>query len=915
MPVQFTTSLPDVAQPSLGNGVEDEIAVDWTDVINYGEYDVQYRETSSSTWLAGPTVDDTASSATITGLEDGEAYEVRIRTQTEHVTGAWTAPVSITTKFPGAASLSVDAVTTTSVDLSWADNADNEDGFEVQRAKNYDTGWGPWRTLADLAPNTTAYTDSTPQPGREYRYRIYAYTEDASAYSNTVSTTTTSAGVQQRRVPATGWHVEIDHPNATAPLTPQVLADGVEFPHKVNALPEVRIPVPKADHWLRSDQLEEQPMRVWYEGKRLPITKLQNVRERPDRVVLEGNGGDALKERVQAEYVEEEAHIAVRSLVDQTGLARNVDDPQSTTTTDNRMQSADATSEWEDRLASAPATDPTMVQSGKFTSDQTAWFVEAEHADQQVGINSELSTAGDVASNETILNITRSDDVQGLNPGIYNTFTTEHDIPADKVGIAMRVDFYGDLDSNNLSHQVKLFVDGNEVGGYPRNVETTGLEWFTTAGANNISTLSAGDHEISIEVTEAGTADEPGFNIDCVAFYDNRYTPGLTENVTDGVIEGPDLHPDGVERQTQDATTFLSVVAGELTSVWNDITNGDQQVAISNDQGSNWLTAANSSSVEGPFASGSAQIRARFRLSGFDTDPNTSPAGRKQAHEVDLYDLYADLDDTPLLINKTIDAQGIEALQNIAEFSDSIFALTWDKSIDGLRVQWTQPGQRVQDTDADLIDYETAKINSGSYDKVVIKGQSKSAQEESVTADVGNAVALDHANVVEGSGRVEATDGTVYEEDVDYELNRLPGELVALSGGAISDGESLVVDYQWKVSGSYTAPDAPASPKTLVRDVPSLPSSRGCEQAALYLYRVVDEPLVEAEATLDELPPTVSIVETLTIPDLPTAGEAVELRDINQSESSPTVLLGSRSTIGDALQDIRSQLQAVSKIV
>ncbi|MBX0325796.1 fibronectin type III domain-containing protein [Halomicroarcula sp. F13] len=913
MPVQFTTDLPDVAQPDLGNGVEDEIAVDWTDVINYGEYAVQYRETTSSTWLAGPTVDDTASSATITGLEDGEAYEVRIRTQTEHVDGAWTTPTSITTKFPGASSLSVDAVTTTSVDLSWTDNSDNEDGFEIQRAKQYDTGWGPWRTLDDLAPNTTSYTDDTAQPEREYRYRIYAYTEDTDAYSNTVSTTTTSAGVQQRRVPATGWHVEIDHPNAAAPLTPQVLADGVEFPHKVNALPEIRIPVPKSDHWLRSDQLEEQPMRVWYEGKRLPITKLQNVRERPDRVILEGNGGDALKERVQAEYVEEEVPVAVRSLVDQTGLARNVDDPQSTVTTDNRMQSADSTSEWQDRLASVPSTDPTLVENGKLTSDQTAWFVEAENADTQLIINSELSTPGDVASNETMLNITEYE-LNNTHPEVSHTFTTEHAIPADQVGVAMRVEFYGDLDSNNLSHGVTLFVDGNEVGAYPRNVDTNGLVWHTSVGADNISTLSAGDHEVTAKVTEQGTADEPGFNIDCVAFYDNRYTPGFTENVSNGVIEGPDLHPDGVERQTQDATTFLSVVAGELQSAWND-TSGDQQVAISNDQASNWLTAANSSSVSGSFTSATAQIRARFRLSGFDTDPSTSPAGRKQAHEVDLYDLYADLDDTPLLINKTYDEQALEALQNIATFSDSIFALTWDESIGGLRVQWTQPGQRVQETDADLIDYETAKINSGSYDKIVIKGQSKSVQEESVTADVGNAVALDNSPVVEGSGRVAATDGTVYVEGEDYEFNRLPGELVALSGGAISDGESLLVDYNWKVSGSYTAPDAPSSPKTLVRDVPSLPSSRGCEQAALYLYRVVDEPLVEAEATLDELPPTVSIVETLTIPDLPTAGEAVELRDIQQSTGSPTVLLGSRSTISDALQDIRSQLQAVSKIV
>jgi len=902
--------------PVLGNGVEDEVAVDREATLSdTGTVRLQIRETGESSWDSNATgwAELTVAYDTVTtafaAREDGEEYEVRARLEYTSKTGAWTSPVSITTQFPGAANLLATAAGETAVDLSWDDNSDNENGFDIERRKEYGSASGPWRTLAEMSPNTETFTDVTAQPARTYQYRILAYTDDVQAYSGTDSATTTDSGVSQDQVPTEGWYVEVDHPNADTPLTPSLL-DGVEGPNQVNQLPTASVPIPKRSFWLNSTQLEEQPMRVWHDGERLPIDTLQNVRERPDRVILEGNGGSQLKTKIEQEYVEEEAHVAADEIITATGLAATVDDPTSTVTTDTRMQSGDSQSAWTDRLTTQTDAMLTKAENGFLQSRQTAWFVEAEDADTIVRTDGTLFTADDVASNGEIVNIPDKER-NGSNAYVEHTFTTEHAIPAGEVGVAARHDTYGDFSTGNIAHGWTVYIDGENIGSYANNVDTNGFEWVYNTGAS--SDLQPGEHTIRLEMTEQGDIDPPGVNLDCLSLYDARYPPNYGNSVSNQVLSG-DLYPDGVERQTVDATTFQSVVAGELTSAWDDL-SGDQAVEISNDQGSNWITAANSTSVSGEFGGGSAQIRARFRLSGYDDDPSTSPAGRKTSQMVDLYDLYADLDDTPLLIDKTYDQGALSALQQIADFGDFIFALRWDSSIDGLRVEWTQPGQRVTDADVSLIDYDTAKINEQTYDRVEIKGQSRSVRDEEVTADVGTAVSLAQSDLVESSGRVAATDGTVYEEGVDYQLKRIPGTIKALSGGSISDGETLEVDYRWSITGSYEASDAPADPKTLSRSIPSIPSERGCEQAALYLFRVVDEPRIEAEATLDGLDPTVSVVDTLTIPGLPTAGEAVELRGVSESADSPTVRLGSRKTLSEALDRVQSQLQAVSRIV
>ena len=63
------------------------------------------------------------------------------------------------------------------VSLSWTDNADNEDGFTVQRRKCDSTdGWpATWTTVKRLAANLTAWSDTSLTEDGQYQYRVRAF--------------------------------------------------------------------------------------------------------------------------------------------------------------------------------------------------------------------------------------------------------------------------------------------------------------------------------------------------------------------------------------------------------------------------------------------------------------------------------------------------------------------------------------------------------------------------------------------------------------------------------------------------------------------------------------------------------------------------------------------------------------------
>lgn len=62
------------------------------------------------------------------------------------------------------------------VNLTWTDNSDNEDGFEIERAPvSQDGTIGSFQPYAEVMPDVTTYTDTGIEYGEIYAYRVKAF--------------------------------------------------------------------------------------------------------------------------------------------------------------------------------------------------------------------------------------------------------------------------------------------------------------------------------------------------------------------------------------------------------------------------------------------------------------------------------------------------------------------------------------------------------------------------------------------------------------------------------------------------------------------------------------------------------------------------------------------------------------------
>lgn len=102
----------------------------------------------------------------------------------------------------------------TQVNLSWADNSGNEDGFNIERCQN--ASCTNFIEFAQVNPNVTTFSDTTVAPNMFYRYQVRAYnTGGKSPYSNiaeadtTISTAIFSDDFDDGTRDATKWNVGI----------------------------------------------------------------------------------------------------------------------------------------------------------------------------------------------------------------------------------------------------------------------------------------------------------------------------------------------------------------------------------------------------------------------------------------------------------------------------------------------------------------------------------------------------------------------------------------------------------------------------------------------------------------------------------------------------------------------------------
>jgi hypothetical protein len=185
----FTTTdtLSDITGFSATAASNTTISLSWTDTSNNEDGFKIARSTDGINYTDIDTLSSGTTTYTDTGLTFNTTYHYQVRSfNTSGDSNTATDSATTTNSLSAPSNLTAVPTSNTAISLSWTDTSNNEDGFTLQRA----TGNGAYAALADLAANTTSFSDSNLTPNYAYHYQIRGYNSDATSSFTTVTVTT-----------------------------------------------------------------------------------------------------------------------------------------------------------------------------------------------------------------------------------------------------------------------------------------------------------------------------------------------------------------------------------------------------------------------------------------------------------------------------------------------------------------------------------------------------------------------------------------------------------------------------------------------------------------------------------------------------------------------------------------------------
>jgi YVTN family beta-propeller protein len=168
-----------------------QIDLSWTDNSS-GEsgFEIERKAESDDTYVEiGKTV-----GSDITDFEDTEdlnestTYCYRVTAYNSAGNSEYSNDASATTYLPAPSGLTVTAVSSSQVDLSWTDNSLEESGFQIELKTGSE---GTYAKIGTVATDVTTYSNTSLTLSNTYYYRVMAYdSAHKSEYSNEVNATT-----------------------------------------------------------------------------------------------------------------------------------------------------------------------------------------------------------------------------------------------------------------------------------------------------------------------------------------------------------------------------------------------------------------------------------------------------------------------------------------------------------------------------------------------------------------------------------------------------------------------------------------------------------------------------------------------------------------------------------------------------
>ena len=164
--------------------------ISWTAVANATSYSVEYKLNTATTWTVLNAA-QTTTTASLTGLTEGTAYNWRVRATCASGTGNYaTANFSTTAACGNPTGLTTSGITTTNANLAWVAVA-NATSYSVEYKLNTATTW----TVLNAAQTTTTASLTGLTAGTAYNWRVRATCASGTGAYVSVNFTTTSSGI------------------------------------------------------------------------------------------------------------------------------------------------------------------------------------------------------------------------------------------------------------------------------------------------------------------------------------------------------------------------------------------------------------------------------------------------------------------------------------------------------------------------------------------------------------------------------------------------------------------------------------------------------------------------------------------------------------------------------------------------
>ena len=161
----------------------------WTDnATNELGYRIESKIGATGTYELVTTLGPNTRAATIVNLIEGTQYYYRLRAFNAGGLSNYSNIKAVTTVLKSPGGLTLQALTSSQVRVTWPDRSATETGFKIERRP--DSG-GNYTEIATVGANTTSFTDSGLLEAIKYWYRVRAYNADTTSdYSNEKQVTT-----------------------------------------------------------------------------------------------------------------------------------------------------------------------------------------------------------------------------------------------------------------------------------------------------------------------------------------------------------------------------------------------------------------------------------------------------------------------------------------------------------------------------------------------------------------------------------------------------------------------------------------------------------------------------------------------------------------------------------------------------